>query len=83
MNADGSVNFTDFLVLSQNFGSSGNWDDGDFSNDGMVTFGDFLDLSDNFGSVGITRRANPVPEPSSNLIAFIAIVAIFSRRRSR
>ena len=83
VNADGSVNFADFLVLSQNFGSNGSWPDGDFGNDGMVSFSDFLDLSENFGTEGIIRRATPVPEPSANLIALIAIVAIFSRRRSR
>ena len=49
-NLDGKVNFTDFLVLSSNFGSTNaRWSDGDFNCSGDVGFDDFLALSRNFG----------------------------------
>ena len=47
---DGSVGFTDFLVLSQNFGSSvESGTSGDLDFDGQVSFQDFLILSRDFG----------------------------------
>ena len=50
VNLDGTVGFSDFLVLSQSFGSTGaTWSQGDFTGDGEVTFADFLLLSSAFG----------------------------------
>ena len=47
---DGDVDFTDFLVLSGNFGSEDRtWQDGNFNDDGNVDFADFLLLSLHFG----------------------------------
>ena len=47
---DGTVAFSDFLVLAANFGAvDAAWADGDFDGDGMVNFADFLTLSSNFG----------------------------------
>lgn len=46
---DGDVDFTDFLVLSANFGMSGGWTEGDFNQNGTVDFDDFLAQSANFG----------------------------------
>ena len=51
IDADGIVEFDDFLVFSSNFGNVGElfFYDGDFNGDGAVGFDDFLGLSDNFG----------------------------------
>ena len=48
-NDDGTVNFDDFLVLSQNFGKSGGWNSANFLGDPTVDFNDFLVLSQHFG----------------------------------
>ena len=46
---DGTVDFEDFLVLSNNFSrQNASWYDGDFNNDQTVDFEDFLLLSNNF-----------------------------------
>jgi|GEM_PF-1495141 len=50
-NFDGVVDFTDFLVVSFNFGKNDRiylWEDGDSNGDGIVDFVDFLALSENF-----------------------------------
>lgn len=50
VNADGTVDFSDFLVISANFGrGAAAWSHGDFDCDGKVGFSDFLRLSSNFG----------------------------------
>lgn len=47
---DGEVSFSDFLILSDNFGlSNADQGDGDFTRDGTVDFEDFLILADEFG----------------------------------
>ena len=47
---DGQVSFSDFLILSDNFGmSDADQGDGDFTGDGAVDFADFLILADEFG----------------------------------
>jgi|GEM_PF-1293091 len=49
---DGVVGFSDFLVLSTNFGQSVEiGTDGDLTRDGLVDFADFLILSAEFGGV--------------------------------
>lgn len=51
-NHDGSVDFSDFLELSANFGlQDASWADGDFDGDGIVSFADFVILSDAYGTV--------------------------------
>ena len=46
---DGVVHFSDFLILSTNFGlEDATWQDGDLSGDGIVSLTDFLLLSSNF-----------------------------------
>lgn len=51
-NGDGLVNFTDFLVLSRDFGvrRSPSPNDADFDDDGVVGFADFLVLASQFKS---------------------------------
>lgn len=47
---DGSVLFTDFLILSESFGTDVDpFTAGDINGDGTVSFEDFLVLSENFG----------------------------------
>ena len=54
---DGSVTFSDFLVVAANFGeASATWESGDFSGDGEVSFADFLLLSANFGFTAFTSQ---------------------------
>ncbi len=51
IDGNGTVEFADFLILSENFGT--NAEDGDLDGNGEVGFADFLLLSNNFGkSVG-------------------------------
>jgi|GEM_PF-4737294 len=52
VDGNGSVDFADFLVLSDNFGQEVDkaWADGDFDGNGVVDFTDFLALSVNFGT---------------------------------
>lgn len=50
LNLDRRVDFTDFLLLSANFGSlEADWSSGDLTGDGLVGFDDFALLSANFG----------------------------------
>ena len=64
-NFDGEVQFSDFLILSDNFGQvDGSWSAGDFDSDGLVGFRDFVILSNNFGKSA--PIAASVPEPSGN-----------------
>jgi hypothetical protein len=48
-NHDGTVNFSDLLILAQHYGSTNAvWETGDFSNDGAVGFGDLLTLAQHY-----------------------------------
>jgi autotransporter-associated beta strand protein len=49
-NDDGTVNFSDFIILSQNFGQSGNWNQANFTGAAVIDFNDFVVLSQNFGN---------------------------------
>ena len=50
LDADGTVGFSDFLILSDSFGKgSQRYTDGDIDLDGSIGFADFLVLSDQFG----------------------------------
>jgi hypothetical protein len=49
-NKDGKVNFSDYLLLSQNFAKTGTtWEQGNFNTDNVTNFSDYLLLSQNFG----------------------------------
>gem|GEM_PF-5617172 len=74
MDFNGAVEFSDFLVLSGNFGQPGTYEEGDVSCNGLVDFADFLLLSTFFGSATNAQPVNgqalhAVPEPSSRLFA--------------
>lgn len=80
IDGNGQVEFADFLLFSAAFGTSGD-SPADLDCDGEVAFADFLTLSANFGT---TVAAQPVPEPSSSLLGFVAFfsgMALRSRKR--
>ena len=80
LNGDRAVDFTDFLVLSTNFGEAGlEYSDGDINCDGEVGFADFLVLSENFGQ---STAVAAVPEPSfgQNYILGLILVVLCSFR---
>ena len=90
LNGSGSVDFSDFLRLSANFGEEfDNYADGDVTCDGTVDFADFLELSANFGkSLAASGQSDSLsttgaPEPSAKTCAFIAFACLtmISRRR--
>jgi hypothetical protein len=47
-NADGDVDFADFVTLSAHFGQAGTRRGGDFDGNGLVDFADFVLLAENF-----------------------------------
>jgi hypothetical protein len=47
---DGTVNFNDFVIVSQNFGQPGGWAQGNFSGSPAIGFNDFVIVSQNFGA---------------------------------
>lgn len=50
-NLDGTVNFTDYSPVSNNYGQPGTytWEQGDFNGDGAVNFTDYSFVSNNYG----------------------------------
>ena len=65
LDVDNEVGFSDFLILSGNFGNADvGYTGGDIDGDGEVAFADFLALSGNFGMS--SAAASSVPEPTGN-----------------
>jgi hypothetical protein len=97
-NIDFSVDFSDLLVVAQNFGITAGmvWTQGDFTGDDAVTFSDLLILAQNYGGGTIVagdqlsiefvsewnRALTMVPEPTS-LAAVAMGIVLFSRRSRR
>jgi hypothetical protein len=48
-NIDGTVNFNDFIILTQNFGQTAGWVKANFDTDSTTGFSDFIILSQHFG----------------------------------
>jgi hypothetical protein len=79
---DGKVQFSDFLILSENYGQAdSSWSAGDFNSDGLVGFPDFLILANKFGESA--QIAASVPEPSGVVMIAIALAGTLRRRRER
>jgi hypothetical protein len=81
LDLDGSVEFADFLTLSDNFGGAGGYAEGDFDCDGDVAFPDFLILSKNFGNSAANVAS--VPEPANCWALAIGIYIAASGLRKR
>ena len=81
IDGSGDVGFSDFLILSANFGqAAADHTVGDIDCSGDVGFSDFLILSDNFGNT--VAGAQAVPEPSTLSLFLLGVVACgFARRR--
>ena len=55
---DGVVNFSDLLLLAQNYGQSNRiWDQGDMNYDGVVNFPDLLSLAQNYGGTSVRAES--------------------------
>ena len=82
---DGSVNFSDLLLIAQNFGStSASWRQGDFTSDGLVDSVDLSLVAGNYGSgfnADWQRALTSVPEPSSLLLMWATLLVIPHRSK--
>lgn len=76
---DKQVQFTDLVILSDNFGNPGQYTDGDFDKDGTVQFGDLAILAENFGQMAAATAT--VPEPSAAMLLLTVVIMLFRRRR--
>lgn len=74
---NGSIDFADFVVLADNFGLRGGWENGDLDCNGFVQFGDFAILAENFGR----SATRPVPEPGMYALT-LALAVLWLRHRS-
>ncbi|MDP9175063.1 MAG: PEP-CTERM sorting domain-containing protein [Planctomycetota bacterium] len=80
-NLDGQVDFSDFVILSNHFGSnSTSWDQGNFNYDSMVDFSDFVILSNNFG-LGV--QGNGTGATSAQLARYNSFAAGFGISNSQ
>jgi hypothetical protein len=78
-NLNGSVEFDDFVSLSNGFGTLGGWGSGDFDGSGDVRFDDFVMLSANYGNARGGALPQPVPEPATATLATIGGMVILMR----
>ena len=82
VDGSGTVDFTDFLILSANFGEAATDETtGDVNCNGTVDFPDFLQLSANFGNTVPAGTAASVPEPSGILLLSFGVGLLVVRRR--
>jgi hypothetical protein len=77
---DGKVQFSDYVILAENFGGEGSYGQGDFDCDGLVQFSDFVILANNFGQTAGGVAA--VPEPAAGLLLLLgsALLGLAARR---
>jgi|GEM_PF-6656878 len=78
IDGSGTVDFADFLVMSQDFGTSGE-SPADLDCSGGVDFTDFLTLSANFGTAG----AQSVPEPGAHSLTLLGVLCVGTLLRKR
>ena len=75
------VNFNDFVLLTNNFGSNGSgWSQGNYNADTNTNFDDFVLLSNNF-EMNFTVR--PTPEPTALAMLYLGSLAALPCRRSQ
>jgi hypothetical protein len=75
IDGDGEVAFSDFLVLSANFGQhAASYAEGNVDLTGGVAFADFLIMSDNFGKTPGDIAA--MPEPSGCVLVWFGFLGI-------
>lgn len=80
VNMDGKVDLWDFGILKLNSGKPGTWEDGDLNGDGMVDMADFGLLKDSFGERAVHAQPSPTPEPSTAVLAGLALAALLMMR---
>ncbi len=81
---NGTVEFSDFLVLAGNFGLEvDTYGDGDINCNGTVDFEDFIRLGGNFGQSRPAVAAVPEPSAISLLLIGIFFAAQFCRKGPR
>ena len=85
-NLDRVVNFLDFVLLSNNFGSGDEsnpalWSQGNGNTDLVTNFVDFVLLSNNFNMTAGAASSN-VPEPASLALVAIGVLAVAKRWRN-
>ena len=78
---DGTVGFSDFLLLSASYGAEAGWANGDFDGNLQVNFDDFLLLSNNFGQQ--IETASAVPEATSQTLINCALLVLAACRKRR
>ncbi len=83
VNMDGKVDLWDFGILKLNNGQPGTWEDGDLNGDGMVDMADFGLLKDSFGESAVHAQPSPTPEPSTAVLAGLALAALLATRGRR
>lgn len=81
-NFDGTVDFTDLLILAQHYGQQGAYPQGDADQNGVVDFKDLLALAQNYGHTNIPQlQSAAVPEPG--VVGVLAAGTILAFRRHR
>lgn len=82
LDGDGAVDFSDFLMLSQNFGTQdADYTSGNIDLVGEVDFSDFLIFSLNFGFNGPTHIATIPESASANMrVAALVVCVVFCHR---
>lgn len=78
-NADGEVNFADFVILSENFGTGTQFNQGDNNFDGVVDLQDFFELR----PLLAPPAAAAVPEPHGGLLLVMGCITLLLSRRRR
>jgi len=81
-NSDTKMNLTDFGILAANFNKPGSFAEGDFDFNGQVNMDDFLGFRRAFIAQQAGAAAS-IPEPSSMLLACLAIGGLALARRRR